>query len=660
MRLFRIYGDNIVECERALGLIVEALGALKPDLTNTHFSIVIPTIEIIKNGERYSFSLIPGYGDHRWTVDILKLLDSKGGLLREAPDSLLTEIVDGSEDAILAIEFCGALPAGNQAWQRNGRALSFAHSKIPYFYITEIGGFELDGERDRKAERVPNPLIPFSYVSTSIEMGTAVLPIYIPSPGASLDTQKKYENIFGLEDLKKYIYKAIQKQDTEEITAELTRKTIQLVALLADSRSKDDSISASDWLDLYSIAISKKTKLNHAIEKSYSKDWKKKTSLSTLTETVKLLLELAKKHTYGVTSNNLPISLLKENQRDFFSTLLKKLYPNGGEDFFEFIRRKNGPLAFAWIAGFKPKGDDARPDRGLSPLLRMVVGSDCDVVAVVYGPAPKPAVDLLKRNQTELGQKNGLWESIIKTADAVIVDCKFDGIDSSSLVLTERKNLRRKAEHVYAKELSIKKYGEQDVDTAIHYLFTKLLSAEVFEGLCNPPGGDWSGISLKNAFNGTEFRWLTLPRVTESDQKRPDHIFQIFTNTQNYIVICESKDSIKQIETGIGPRLIKYLTQLAQSIPDVERSYEDKKWKHSSQIFNIANFEFVSVAAGIVSSTSSLVEIASRGQSDLVLGFDFKSNECVQIISKSVTKKGNVIEQLLLSLPTSKAYQISN
>ena len=164
MREFRIYGDNIVECERALGLIVEALGAVKSDITNTHFSIVIPKIVINKNGQQYSFSLISGYGDNRWTVDILKLLDSKGGLLREAPDSLITEIVDGKEDTLLAIEFCGALPAGNQAWQRNGRALSFAYSKIPYFYITEIGGYELDGDRDRKAERVPNPLIPFSYV----------------------------------------------------------------------------------------------------------------------------------------------------------------------------------------------------------------------------------------------------------------------------------------------------------------------------------------------------------------------------------------------------------------------------------------------------------------------------------------------------------------
>jgi len=660
MREFRIYGDNIVECERALGLIVEALGAGKSDITNTHFSIVIPKIVINKSGQLYSFSLISGYGENRWTVDILKLLDSKGGLLREAPDSLITEIADGKEDTLLAIEFCGALPAGNQAWQRNGRALSFAYSKIPYFYITEIGGYELDGDRDRKAERVPNPLIPFSYVATSVEMETAVLPIYIPSAGASPETQKKYESIFGLSDLKLYIYKALLKEETKDITKELIRKTIKLVGMLADSRSKDDSLNATEWFDLYASAEAKKIKLNYVIEKYYAKGWKKKTSLSTLTGTVTKLLEVGKKDTYGITSSSLPISLVKESDRQSFGLVLRDLYPHVENQFIDFVSKMNGPMAIAWIAGFKPKGDDARPDRGLSPLLRMVVGSECDVIAVVYGPAPKASVDLLKQNQTELGRKNGLWESIIKTVDGVIVDCKFDGVDSSSLVLTERKAEKQKAEHTFAKTLMVRKFGEQDVDTAIHYMFTKLLSGDVFEGLCNPPGGDWSGISLKDSYGGIESRWLTLPRVTAEDQKRPDHIFQLFTPTKNCIIICESKDSIRQIETGIGPRLIKYVTQLAKSIPNVERSEGAKPWVHAKSHFDLTKFDFVSVAAGIVSSSTTLEEIATRGNADLVLGFDFNSANGVVVKTKSVNQKGANIERLLLGLPKSDAYAISN
>ena len=41
------------------------------------------------------------------------------------------------------------------------------------------------------------------------------------------------------------------------------------------------------------------------------------------------------------------------------------------------------------------------------------------------------------------------------------------------------------------------KIGENDVDTILHTIFTQLKSSEIkiFEGMCNPPGGDWSGIS---------------------------------------------------------------------------------------------------------------------------------------------------------------------
>ena len=138
-----------------------------------------------------------------------------------------------------------------------------------------------------------------------------------------------------------------------------------------------------------------------------------------MTNTFNKVIEYAKQKSFGVTSTNLPISIFKESARESFSGFLKQTYPHASQDFLDFVAKSNGPLAVAWIAGFKPRGDDARPDRGLSPLLRMSVGSSCDVIAVVYGPAPKAAVDLLKTNQVELGKRNGLWESIIKTTDQI-------------------------------------------------------------------------------------------------------------------------------------------------------------------------------------------------------------------------------------------------
>ena len=45
-------------------------------------------------------------------------------------------------------------------------------SKIPYLYVTEIGGFELD-----TAARLPNATVPFSYLTYSHE-NSPMLPIY--------------------------------------------------------------------------------------------------------------------------------------------------------------------------------------------------------------------------------------------------------------------------------------------------------------------------------------------------------------------------------------------------------------------------------------------------------------------------------------------------
>jgi glycosyltransferase involved in cell wall biosynthesis len=83
------------------------------------------------------FQFFPGYGQARWNQDVLGYVKRTGGRLREAADAIITKITDGTEKPLAAIEFCGAIPAGNQAWQRNGRAFSFARAGIPYFFIAK-------------------------------------------------------------------------------------------------------------------------------------------------------------------------------------------------------------------------------------------------------------------------------------------------------------------------------------------------------------------------------------------------------------------------------------------------------------------------------------------------------------------------------------------
>lgn len=182
-RTINIHGDNIVECERALSLCKKSLKLknikLAPDST-----VFCPAYTAENDSSNFKFTFYPGYG--RWNFDILQYLQTNENSLREAPDVLITEIADDKEIPLLAIEYCSALPAGNQAWQRSGRGYSTGMSKVPYLYVAEIGGYELNGDRNKKAARLPNPAVPFSYLSYSHD-DNFVLPIYEKSAGCDDD-----------------------------------------------------------------------------------------------------------------------------------------------------------------------------------------------------------------------------------------------------------------------------------------------------------------------------------------------------------------------------------------------------------------------------------------------------------------------------------------
>lgn len=79
-----------------------------------------------KNSDTLFFKFFPGFNKNtsdRWTSNIFQLLKDNGSFLNETPDVLLTEETDDNEKILLAIEFCSALQAGNQAWQRNRESI---------------------------------------------------------------------------------------------------------------------------------------------------------------------------------------------------------------------------------------------------------------------------------------------------------------------------------------------------------------------------------------------------------------------------------------------------------------------------------------------------------------------------------------------------------
>lgn len=162
-RVFRIHGDNIVECERIAKLILE-----ETDPTSVEISLISPST-IVYNicfnylGHRFEWQLelLPGFnkaGRRRWEANIFAGLKDSGSFLDETPDAIVTCVENGLETILYAIEFCSALQAGNQAWQRSGRAFSTGRTGCPYLYIVDFVKYELDAPLVREkpyAFRIP-------------------------------------------------------------------------------------------------------------------------------------------------------------------------------------------------------------------------------------------------------------------------------------------------------------------------------------------------------------------------------------------------------------------------------------------------------------------------------------------------------------------------
>ena len=119
-------------------LIRAAFGCIIRSFRGPLGSPVCPTYEMTLEGDDapLRLTLYPGFG--RWNHDILKLIRRRGGTLREAADMIITGVADDNETPLLVIEYCGALPAGNQAWQRSGRAYSFGKARVATRYNVAV------------------------------------------------------------------------------------------------------------------------------------------------------------------------------------------------------------------------------------------------------------------------------------------------------------------------------------------------------------------------------------------------------------------------------------------------------------------------------------------------------------------------------------------
>lgn len=628
-RYFAIHGDNIVECERTLKLIERGLADRCISVQGPYGSPTNPSFRLIMDGgdNTLEFVYFPGFG--RWDVDIRQLLQGMGWGIREVPDAIISEVRSGREHPLLAIEYSGALAAGNQAWQRSGRAFSSGLARIPYLYVAELGGYELNQARFRKASRLANPAVPFSYLSFSSWMDTPVLPVYVLNPGADKAARATFAPIVGDNELIELVRLTVLGEDVSKSVTSLRAKAMELVRHSASISSKGRTLTLTQWVKAHeAIEEDGQQGLVTYLLKGARLRWSKTTSIPNLTGTAKMLMGMASRLGFGLTSSSLPMCLIGPERREVFAQEVAKIYPGISEDFLDWLRNEK-PLAVCWVNGFKPKGDDARPDRGLPPFARMLIGPNVDMLTVVYGPAKVSHWELLVKNPGGLAEQNGLWESVMVTSNALLVDSSTDNVTSHGFLQAHWAGAPARAGSVDRSVRPVpQQIGENDVDTVIHTLLACLGSHQFYEGLCNPPGGDWSGISILTEVRDQELRWLSLPRVSGENSKRPDHVFQVFDlGHKSVILSVESKDRPSSLEERIGPRLKKYMVDLLELPASAERGTGGaESWRQSGVMARLDEGRFASAAAFRMSSGDDLPMIGMKSDTDLLFGLQFNAN----------------------------------
>ncbi|WP_317944763.1 hypothetical protein [Carnobacterium maltaromaticum] len=639
----KVYGDNILECERALTLIYEGVllseGTARKSFTKGN--LFVPTFEI-QGKNNYEVVLFPGLKKGRWNLNVYdELVTGNGGSLSEGADALITveRNIDGKmyEVPCLAIEFSSALPAGNNSWQRSGRALSFSQSNIPFIYATEVGGNELDSNGKIKATRWPTSALILSYLLNSSRKNVINLIHYKLSPVSTKELKNEYSFLKDDTTLQEIAYNSIISKNLTSSWTKMLNIDTKTYKLLAKKNENYAEING-DFDPTKFISGIKKQKLK----------WSKKISVPT-SNSFKNFKELLTEYCYSPYSKeSLPFGMLpKENINSFFSKLETIYSAEQLLDLKNKILKNNKNIVFALINGFKPTGNDSRPDRGVIPFIRMLFGDDIPVITVVFGPVPNHHLKMLHEEKlNELANGNGLFSAILTGSDYLIVDTIKNGNNKAIFLHNTIKNLN-KTDTISLKYLNNqltelpKKIGETDVDTLIHMLFEHGFD-DVFESFSNPPGGDWSGISILQ--NDNEYRWISLPRAPKN-VKRPDHIFQLDSNT---LLSIESKDYYSTLikkEKNVGPHMINYLQKLLFTRPiNSVRKIGDKYFNYYNKSINLNNITQLTSAAFISKSDkdithSSLQELLMVTSTDMVFGIKVLNINDVEIHYLSTNEK---------------------
>ncbi|MDE8347282.1 MAG: hypothetical protein POH28_14100 [Acidocella sp.] len=139
-----------------------------------------------------------------------------------------------------------------------------------------------------------------------------------------------------------------------------------------------------------------------------------------------------------------------------------------------------------------------------------------------------------------------------------------------------------------------------------------------------------------------EHRWLTLPRVTAKDEKRPDHVFAIFGLGSIALCLCvESKERPSSLESMIGPRLVKYTRTLFGTAPSIWRRSATESWSVYNGDWMTQPLEFASMGAYLADSDAPFDRVRIDVGVDILCGIVFLDNasRCVAHV-RALTETG--------------------
>jgi len=660
---FRVHGDNIVECERVISYIPR--NAVVHSYQKAFSSLACLTVNIdfeyAGTRNQWAIEMFPGFSkdnrSQRWQTNIFDALKANGSFLDETPDVVVTKVENGSETVLFAIEFCSALQAGNQAWQRSGRAYSIGRTTCPYIYIVDFVKYELDSEtRKRKALRFPNPAVPFSYISFSKQTGGFVAQAYIKA-----EEFRQADEVFNTFDSEwfsdtlvcDFIIEKMLGMPTTQTELKILENNFNVVTFLASRGSGTNSFSVDDWQAIFDTDTDI---IEYSKNKTDSFNFAKKTSQKSQAEGSKIneFSAAIREMSVGIASKDLPFGLLPSNRISDFVIKLREIYPAIASE-FDVLNSISEDCLVCMIKGFKPRGDDNRPDRGVLPLVAMLTSEKVYVLSYIYGPLIERNYRLLLSNPVRLSEVSGFWRAFLSLSDFLLLDAPL--LNTSEIVnkfIDNRSVKQRYISQGKTGDFEIaaisnvpNRYSEDDVDTVLHYMFSYLLE-NTFEGMCNPPGGDWSGLSVR--LDDCEYRWLSLPRVSNAS-KRPDHVAELFIpNDKPVLFVVESKERGNDLETDIGLRLKGYIHWLMNFSPSVCKTDGDE-WRDAEATVNADDFEIISAGAYIADSRYDDQRILQNSKCGLLFLFtpdEEKGFWKIEILASPASEKAEMIKSILL------------